>query len=181
VDAVRILKKYPNRRIYDTKTSSFVALAEIRQMIIDRESIQVVHSKTGKDLTRSVLMQVITEMESEGHESLLTNRVLEELIRFYGDKLVAMMGPYLEQQILQSLSSQDRWREQLTKAFTQPYPSPDQAFKQMLDHYKTITGQTPPRGKETAGNPPGKEQPVKEQPAGEDPERGAPKDESGKG
>ena len=104
---MRILKKYPNRRIYDTRTSQFVALAEIRKMVMERESIQVVHSKTGKDLTRSVLMQIITEMEAEGHESLLTNRVLEELIRFYGDKMVAMMGPYLEQQILQSLASQD--------------------------------------------------------------------------
>ena len=115
---MRVLKKYPNRRIYDTQTSQFVALAEIRQMIVDRESIQVVHSKTGADLTRSVLMQIITEMEQEGHASLLTNRVLEELIRFYGDKIVAMMGPYLEQQILQSLASQDQLREQLTKAFT---------------------------------------------------------------
>jgi polyhydroxyalkanoate synthesis repressor PhaR len=138
---VRLLKKYPNRRIYDTETSSFVALAEIRQMIIDRQQIQVVHSKTGKDLTRSVLMQIITEMESEGHESLLTNRVLEELIRFYGDEMVAMMGPYLEQQILQSLASQDRWREELTKAFAQPYPTPEQAIKQMVEHFQTITGQ----------------------------------------
>jgi polyhydroxyalkanoate synthesis repressor PhaR len=154
---VRLLKKYPNRRIYDTETSSFVALAEIRQMIIDRQQIKVVHSKTGKDLTRSVLMQIITEMESEGHESLLTNRVLEELIRFYGDKLVAMMGPYLEQQILQSLASQDRWREELTKAFAQPYPTPDQAIKQMVEHFQTLTGQEtvgqPTAGKDTPGEP----------------------------
>ena len=88
---MRLLKKYPNRRIHDTQTSRFVALAEIRQMIMDRESIQVLHSKTGADLTRSVLMQIITEMEAEGHESLLTNRVLEELIRFYGDKVVACL------------------------------------------------------------------------------------------
>ena len=143
---MRILKKYPNRRIYDTQTSQFVALAEIRQMIIDRESIQVLHSKTGEDLTRSVLMQIITEMEQEGHASLLTNRVLEELIRFYGDKIVAMMGPYLEQQILQSLASQDQIREQLTKAFTQPYPTPEQAIKSMIDQYQVFTGQKPPPG-----------------------------------
>jgi len=143
---VRILKKYPNRRIYDTQTSQFVALAEIRQMIIDRESIQVLHSKTGEDLTRSVLMQIITEMEQEGHASLLTNRVLEELIRFYGDKIVAMMGPYLEQQILQSLASQDQIREQLTKAFTQPYPTPEQAIKSMIEQYQVFTGQKPPPG-----------------------------------
>ncbi|NCF73135.1 MAG: polyhydroxyalkanoate synthesis repressor PhaR [Gammaproteobacteria bacterium] len=141
---MRLLKKYPNRRIYDTKTSKFVALAEIRQMIVDRESIKVVHSKTGKDLTRSVLLQVITDMETEGHASLLTNRVLEELIRFYGDKIVEMMGPYLEQQILQSLASQDLIREQLANAFTQPYPTPDQAIKQMIEQYQKFTGQVPP-------------------------------------
>ena len=141
---MRILKKYPNRRIYDTETSQFVALAEIRQMVTDRESIQVVHSKTGEDLTRSVLMQIITEMEQEGHASLLTNRVLEALIRFYGDKIVAMMGPYLEQQILQSLASQDQIREHLTKAFTQPYPTPEQAIKSMIEQYQAFTGQTPP-------------------------------------
>ena len=140
---MRQLKKYPNRRIYDPATSKFVALAEIRQMIIDREAIQVVHSKTGKDLTRSVLMQIITEMESEGHESLLTNRILEELIRFYGDKMVGMMGPYLEQQILQSLATQDRWRDQLTKAFSKPIPTPDQVIKQMVEQYQAVTGLKP--------------------------------------
>jgi polyhydroxyalkanoate synthesis repressor PhaR len=164
---VRILKKYPNRRIYDPETSNFVALAEIRQMVIDRESIQVVHSKTGKDLTRSVLMQIITEMESEGHESLLTNRVLEELIRFYGDKLVAMLGPYIEQQILQSLASQDQWREQLTKAFAQPYPTTDQAIRQMVEQYQKVTGQQPPSSDKAADQPPESETPDDETGAGQ--------------
>lgn len=151
---MRILKKYPNRRIYDTQTSQFVALAEIRQMIIDRESIQVLHSKTGEDLTRSVLMQIITEMEQEGHASLLTNRILEELIRFYGDKLVAMMAPYLEQQILQSLAAQDQIREQLTKAFAQPYPTPEQAIKSMIEQYQVFTGQRPAPGNAASDEPP---------------------------
>jgi polyhydroxyalkanoate synthesis repressor PhaR len=142
---MRILKKYPNRRIYDTQTSKFVALAEIRQMIIDRESIRVVHSKTGEDLTRSVLMQIITEMEMEGHESLLTNRILEELIRFYGDKMVALIGPYLEQQILQSLAAQDMLRENLTNAFAQPYPAPDQAIKQMIEQYQQFAAGLAPK------------------------------------
>lgn len=142
---MRLLKKYPNRRIYDTKTSQFVALAEIRQMIVDRESIRVVHSKTGEDLTRSVLMQIITEMETEGHESLLTNRILEELIRFYGDKIVALIGPYLEQQILQSIAAQDLLRENLTKAFTQPYPAPDQAIKQMVEQYQQFVAGLAPK------------------------------------
>lgn len=150
---MRLLKKYPNRRIYDTETSSFVALPEIRQMIIDRQQIRVVHSKTGKDLTRSVLMQIISEMESEGHESLLTNRILEELIRFYGDKMVALIGPYLEQQILQSLASQDLWREQLAKTFSQPYPTPEQAVRQLVEHYQAITGQGAPRSEPQPAEP----------------------------
>ena len=138
---MRLLKKYPNRRIYDTQTSQFVTLSDIRQMITDREEFRVVHSKTGKDMTRSVLIQIITEMESEGHESLLTDRVLEELIRFYDDKMVAVMSPHLEKIILQSLTIQDQIRQQFTRAFTQPYPTPEEALKYMMDQYQELTGQ----------------------------------------
>jgi len=141
---VRLLKKYPNRRIYDTETSKFVTLAEIRQMVIDRIPIRIVYSKTDNDLTRSVLMQIIAEMEADGHESLLTNRILEELIRFYGDKMVAMLGPYLEQQILQSIATQDQLREQFSQAFSQPYPTPEQAIKNMVEQYQAIIGQAAP-------------------------------------
>lgn len=143
---MRILKKYPNRRIYDTQTSQFVTLADIQQLVVERESFQVIHSKTGGDLTRSVLMQIITEMESEGHESLLTNRVLEELIRFFGDKMVAVMSPHFEQLVLQSLEVQDQLRKQLTSAFVQPYPTPEEAIKYMADQYKELTGFPPPFG-----------------------------------
>ncbi len=141
---MRLLKKYPNRRIYDTEASKFVTLAEIRQMVIDRVPIRIVHSKTDNDLTRSVLMQIIAEMEADGHESLLTNRILEELIRFYGDKMVAMLGPYLEQQILQSIATQDQLREQFSKAFSQPYPTPEQAIKNMVEQYEAFIGQVAP-------------------------------------
>jgi polyhydroxyalkanoate synthesis repressor PhaR len=150
---VRLLKKYPNRRIYDTETSQFVTLAEIRQMVIDRIPIKIVHSKTDSDLTRSVLMQIITEMEADGHESLLTNRILEELIRFYGDKMMAMLGPYLEQQILQSIAAQDQLREQFSKAFSQPYPSPEQVIKNMVEQYQAFIGQAAP-----AAEKPGEEE-----------------------
>lgn len=154
---MRLLKKYPNRRIYDTETSKFVTLAEIRQMVIDRIPIQVVHSKTGNDLTRSVLMQIIAEMEADGHESLLTNRILEELIRFYGDKVMALLGPYLEQQILQSIATQDQLREQFSKAFSQPYPTPEQAIKNMVEQYQAFTGQTTPGTPDQSDKPGGEE------------------------
>ena len=116
-------------------------------MITERQDFQVVHSKTGNDLTRSVLLQIITEMETEGHESLLTNRVLEELIRFYDDKMVAVMSPHLEKLILQSLAIQDQIRQQFTSAFAKPYPSPEEAFKYMVDQYQELTGQKPASGK----------------------------------
>ena len=141
---VRVLKKYPNRRIYDPETSKFVTLVEVRQMVIDRQPIQIIHSKTGNDLTRSVLMQIIAEMEVEGHESLLTNRILEELIRFYGDKMVAMIGPYLEQQILQSLAAQDQLRDQFTQAFSTPYASTEQTIKKMVEQYQAFAGKVSP-------------------------------------
>lgn len=145
---MRVLKKYPNRRIYDTQTSQFVTLSDIRQMITEREKFQVVHSKTGNDLTRSVLIQIITDMETEGHESLLTNRVLEELIRFYDDKMVAVMSPHLEKLILQSLTIQDQIRQQFANAFVQPYPTPEDAFKYMADQYQELMGLKPFSGEE---------------------------------
>ena len=141
---MRVLKKYPNRRIYDPETSKFVTLVEVRQMVVDRQPIQIIHSKTGNDLTRSVLMQIIAEMEVEGHESLLTNRILEELIRFYGDKMVAMIGPYLEQQILQSLAMQDQLRNQFTQAFSTPYASTEQTIKKMVEQYQAFTDKVSP-------------------------------------
>ena len=106
------------------------------------------------------------EMEAEGHQSLLTNRILEELIRFYGDKVVAMIGPYLEQQILQSLAAQDRIREQWTKAFAQPYPTPDQVIRQMVEQYQELTGQGQPAAEPESDAPEPDEDP--ENKTGED-------------
>jgi polyhydroxyalkanoate synthesis repressor PhaR len=135
---LRLLKKYPNRRIYDTQASRFITLADVRQIVISREPFQVIHSKTGKDLTRNTLLQIISEMEEEGHESLLTNRILEELIRFYGDSMVQLMAPYLEQQILRYLSAQDQLRNKFTRALARPYPSPEQAIKKMVAQYLAL-------------------------------------------
>jgi len=151
---MKLLKKYTNRRIYDTDASKFVRLSDIRQMVLERAAFQVVDEKSGKDLTRSILMQIITELESEGHESLLTNRVLEELIRFFDDKMVSMMSPYLEQQILQSLAIQDELRGQFAKAFAQPYASPEHNIKQMVEQYeafaRTFSGQAPAAPEQSA-------------------------------
>jgi polyhydroxyalkanoate synthesis repressor PhaR len=133
---LRLLKKYPNRRIYDTELSRFVTLADVRQLVIDRTPFQVIHSKTGKDLTRSVLLQIISELEEEGHESLLTNRVLEELIRFYGERMVGLMAPFLEGQIIQYLAAHDKMRGQFQKAFAKPFLAPEQVLRQVLEQVR---------------------------------------------
>ncbi|MFA5493948.1 MAG: polyhydroxyalkanoate synthesis repressor PhaR [Porticoccaceae bacterium] len=153
---MHLLKKYPNRRIYDTENSCYITLADVRRMVLERKSLQVVDSKTGKDLTRSVLLQVIAEMEAEGHQSLLTNRVLEELIRFYGDKMVGMLGPFLERQVVGFLSQQDRLREHL-RGLTGgmplpaivPVPNTDQLIETLTQQYQQLL--QPFTGKRAAG------------------------------
>ena len=138
---MKLLKKYPNRRIYDTDSSQFINLEQVREMVIKRERFKVIHSKTEKDLTRTVLLQIITEQEGEGHQPLLTNRVLEELIRFYGDQMAQVVGPYLEQQIVYFLKEQDKIRQQFQKAFTAPYIKSDKLVKKIMEQYQAFTGQ----------------------------------------
>jgi polyhydroxyalkanoate synthesis repressor PhaR len=132
---VNLLKKYPTRRIYNTESSEFITLVDVREMVLQRCAFKVVHSKTGADLTRSVLMQIITEQENEGHASLLTNRALEELIRFYGDEMAHLVAPYVEQQILHFLREQDRVRQQFATALASSAPLSDQALKTAAEQF----------------------------------------------
>ena len=110
---MRILRKYTNRRLYDTSRSCYVTLEDVKQLVLSGESFQVQDSKTGNDLTRNILLQIISEQEAEGHGTLLTNQVLQQLIRFYGDSMQGMMSQYLEQSIAAFLEHQDRIREQM--------------------------------------------------------------------
>jgi polyhydroxyalkanoate synthesis repressor PhaR len=91
----RIIKKYPNRRLYDTDTSSYITLAEIKQLVMDSEAFVVLDAKTGEDLTRSILLQIILEEESQG-SPMFTAPVLANVIRFYGHTMQGFMGGYLE-------------------------------------------------------------------------------------
>ena len=93
--AERIIKKYPNRRLYDTDTSSYITLTEIKQLVMDSEAFVVRDAKTGDDLTRSILLQIILEEEAQG-TPMFTAPVLANIIRFYGHTLQGMMGGYLE-------------------------------------------------------------------------------------
>jgi polyhydroxyalkanoate synthesis repressor PhaR len=95
---VRIIKKYPNRRLYDTEISSYVTLEDVRQLIIDGESFEVREAKSGKDLTRSVLLQIIAEHEDIG-QPIFSTQLLTQVIRFYGDSLQGYIGGYLERSV----------------------------------------------------------------------------------
>jgi polyhydroxyalkanoate synthesis repressor PhaR len=97
-NAQRLIKKYPNRRLYDTKTSSYITLADVKQMVLKQEDFQVVDAKSGDDLTRQILLQIILEEESGGMP-MFTSDLLSQLIRSYGNAMQGMMGSYLERNI----------------------------------------------------------------------------------
>jgi len=96
--AQRVIKKYPNRRLYDTETSSYITLAEVKQLVMNKESFVVRDAKSGDDLTRSILLQIILEEEAGG-APMFTEQVLASIIRFYGQAMQGFMGPYLEKNI----------------------------------------------------------------------------------
>ncbi|HEY6134469.1 MAG TPA: polyhydroxyalkanoate synthesis repressor PhaR [Rubrivivax sp.] len=96
--ALRVLKKYPNRRLYDTQTSSYITLADVKRMVMAGEAFEVRDAKTGDDLTRSILLQIILEEESGGLP-IFSTQMLAQLIRFYGNAMQGMMGAYLEKNL----------------------------------------------------------------------------------
>jgi len=105
--ADRVIKKYPNRRLYDTTTSTYITLADIKQLVMKQEAFAVQDAKTGEDLTRSILLQIILEEESMG-TPMFTTPVLSNIIRFYGQTMQGFMGGYLEKNIqaLQDVQTQ---------------------------------------------------------------------------
>ncbi len=125
----RIVKKYPNRRLYDTVISSYVTVEDIRQLVTDGEDFEVQDAKTGADLTRQVLLQIISECEENG-QPMLSTRLLSQLIRFYGDQLQGFMASYLERSLQTFLDQQLQFRSQLNTVLGQ---SPLSVFQTMAE------------------------------------------------
>jgi polyhydroxyalkanoate synthesis repressor PhaR len=96
--AERLIKKYPNRRLYDTQTSSYITLTDVKQLVLDAEEFTVVDAKTSEDLTRSILLQIILEEEANG-APMFSSAVLAQIIRYYGHAMQGMMGSYLEKNV----------------------------------------------------------------------------------
>jgi polyhydroxyalkanoate synthesis repressor PhaR len=95
---LRLIKKYPNRRLYDTKTSSYITLADVKQMVVKNEDFQVVDAKSNEDLTRQILLQIILDEESAG-VPMFTSDLLSQMIRSYGSAMQGFMGTYLEKNL----------------------------------------------------------------------------------
>ncbi len=107
----RIIKKYPNRRLYDTDTSTYITLADVKQLVMDTADFVVRDAKTGEDLTRSIMLQIILEEETGG-ASMFTEAVLGNIIRFYGNAMQSFMGSYLEKNVQSFMDLQVKMSEQ---------------------------------------------------------------------
>lgn len=110
VCALRVIKKYPNRRLYDTTSSSYVTLVEVKRLVLDGVAFAVKDAKTGEDLTRSILLQVILEEEAAG-VPMFSEAVLSNIIRFYGNAMQGYMGSYLENHVQSFMDWQSKLGE----------------------------------------------------------------------
>jgi polyhydroxyalkanoate synthesis repressor PhaR len=108
----RVIKKYPNRRLYDTAISSYITLEDVKQLVLERAEFHVIDARTSTDITRGILLQIISEQEEQGNP-IFTADVLAHIIRFYGDTLQGMMGNYLEKSLQAFVDQQHLFREQM--------------------------------------------------------------------
>jgi polyhydroxyalkanoate synthesis repressor PhaR len=121
----RLIKKYANRRLYDASISKHVTLGDIRDLIVKGEKIKVVEDKTGEDITRLILLQVIAEQEQFG-KPILSTQVLESIIRFYGGPMQDFMGRYLEKSIEGFMKQQESLQLQIARLISQAPPPMNQ-------------------------------------------------------
>ena len=112
-----IIKKYANRRLYNTGTSTYVTLEDLAGMVKSGEDFIVYDAKTGEDITRSVLTQIIFEQENKGGQNLLPVAFLRQLIRFYGDSMHPLVSRFLEVSIDSLTREQEKFRQQMSQAF----------------------------------------------------------------
>jgi len=134
----RIIKKYPNRRLYDTEISSYITLEEVRQLVLDGDAFEVRDAKTGEDLTRTVLLQIIAEHEGHG-QPMFTTQLLSQVIRFYGDSMQGFMGSYLEKSLQIFLDQQGKFRSQLNNILGQtPWSMLNDMTERNLDLWKSV-------------------------------------------
>lgn len=141
----RIIKKYPNRRLYDLSTSTYITLVDVKQLVIDRQAVLIVDAKTGENLTRSILLQIILEEEVEG-SPIFSEAVLANLIRFYGHTMQGFMGAYMEKNVQAMAEIQSQWAEQTRQMppeiWSQFQTFPQPVMPPMMESYTEQSRQT---------------------------------------
>lgn len=134
----RVIKKYPNRRLYDTRVSSYITLEEVRQLVLSGEPFEVRDAKTSEDLTRAVLLQIIAEYEQHG-QPIFSTTLLSQIIRFYGDAMQGFVGGYLENSLKVFLEQQDKFRSQLNSLLGQtPWSMLNEVTERNLELWKSL-------------------------------------------
>jgi len=129
---VRLIKKYPNRRLYDTKTSSYITLADVKQMVLRNEDFQVVDAKTGEDLSRQILLQIILEEESGGMP-MFSSDLLSQMIRSYGSAMQGFMGSYLQKNLEGFQQMQKAMQEQSRRLYGDSSKGTQEVWAQFMN------------------------------------------------
>jgi polyhydroxyalkanoate synthesis repressor PhaR len=151
----RVIKKYANRRLYDATDSRHVTLEDIRKMIASGQRVKIVDDKSGDDLTRAVLLQVIAEQEQFG-TPVLSTELLETIIRFYGNPVQQMLSRYMEQSVGAVLKQQQLMQAEMAKAFEKPMAPIAELARQSMENWAKLQAnmmapfsppaQSPPQG-----------------------------------
>ena len=129
---LRLIKKYPNRRLYDTKTSSYITLADVKQMVLKNEEFQVLDAKTNEDLSRQILLQIILDEESGGMP-MFSSDLLSQMIRSYGSAMQGFMGSYLEKNVEAFQQMQKALQEQSQKLYGDNSKSSQEIWAQFMN------------------------------------------------
>lgn len=137
--AARLIKKYPNRRLYDTASSCYITLADVKQLVIRREAFQVLDAKSGEDLTRCILLQIILEEEAGG-TPMFSHDVLQEFIRSYGNAMQGIMGEYLQRNIQAFLEFQRNMQQSATPGLDPTKPNPEMWARFMTSQAPAMQG-----------------------------------------
>jgi polyhydroxyalkanoate synthesis repressor PhaR len=153
-----VIKKYANRRLYNTATSAYVTLDHLSQMVKDKTDFVVYDAKTGDEITRSVLTQIIFEEESKGGQTLLPIPFLRQLISFYGDSLQGVVPQYLEMSMTQFARNQDQMRRYMQNAFGfNPFQQFESMGKQNMAMFENAMRMFNPFGTAPGSTPPGEQ------------------------
>ena len=128
---IRTIKKYPNRRLYDTANSGYITLADVKHMVLEGIDFRVVDAKTNEDLTRAILLQIILDEESGGMP-MFSSEMLAQMIRFYGSAQQTIMGQYIEQNVQAFLAIQKKLQEQAKQVYGDKMLLTPELWKQFM-------------------------------------------------